>query len=245
MIQKVLILGAGSAGLLAAITLKKKLPQLTVQLVRSSDIGVIGVGEGTTPALPGHLFEYLGLSQARFYAEAEPTWKLGIRFFWGPREYFDYTFHNQFDGKSRLFAREPGFYADEDFRGADLPSALMWTGKAFLRNSREGDAPQINNVLFGFHIENVKLVETLERLAQELGVVFVEGKVSGTERGPAGIAALLLEDGRRLEADFFVDSSGFRSELVGRTAGRARGLRAAAHALLARNLQQSVQRDFG
>ena len=62
MIQKVLILGAGSAGLLAAITLKKKLPQLEVRVVRSSDIGVIGVGEGTTMAMPVFLSNILGLS---------------------------------------------------------------------------------------------------------------------------------------------------------------------------------------
>src|SRR4051812_28195339 len=104
MIQSVLVLGAGSAGLLAAITLKRKLPRISIRLVRSSDIGVIGVGEGTTPAMPKHLFGFLGLSQARFYAQAEPTWKLGIRFLWGPREHFDYTFTHQLDGQwSNLF----------------------------------------------------------------------------------------------------------------------------------------------
>ena len=129
MIQNVLVLGAGSAGLLAAITLKKKLPTLNVRIVRSSDIGVIGVGEGTTPAFPQHLFDYLGLDVARFFKEAEPTWKLGIRFLWGSREYFDYTFHQQFEGRWSHLSREPGFYAYEDFRGADVPSALMEAGK--------------------------------------------------------------------------------------------------------------------
>jgi tryptophan halogenase len=99
MIQNVLILGAGSAGLLAAITLKKKLPQLDVRVVRSSDIGVIGVGEGTTPAIPLHLFDYLQLDKARFYAQAEPTWKLSIRFHWGPRDYFDCPFAFQLSGQ--------------------------------------------------------------------------------------------------------------------------------------------------
>ena len=36
------------------------------------------------------------------------------------------------------------------------------------------------------------------------------------ERGPEGIAAIHLEDGRRLDADFFIDASGFRSELLGK-----------------------------
>ena len=50
--QNVLVLGAGSAGLIAAISLKGKIPQLAVRVVRSPDIGVIGVGEGTTPNFP-------------------------------------------------------------------------------------------------------------------------------------------------------------------------------------------------
>lgn len=51
MIQRILVLGAGSAGLMAAVTLKRKLPQLEVTVVRSPEIGVIGVGEGSTAAL--------------------------------------------------------------------------------------------------------------------------------------------------------------------------------------------------
>ncbi|RYD63628.1 MAG: hypothetical protein EOP83_11720, partial [Verrucomicrobiaceae bacterium] len=46
-IRSVLVLGGGSAGLIAALTLKRLTPALEVTLVRSSEIGVIGVGEGT------------------------------------------------------------------------------------------------------------------------------------------------------------------------------------------------------
>jgi tryptophan 7-halogenase len=42
-IKDVLILGGGSAGFMAAITLKRKLPQLNIHLVRSPDIGVISL----------------------------------------------------------------------------------------------------------------------------------------------------------------------------------------------------------
>lgn len=83
MIRNVLVLGAGSAGLIAALSLKRKIPQLEVNIVRDPDLGVIGVGEGTTPNFPAHLFEYLGIKRKAFYAMAEPSWKLGIRFLWG------------------------------------------------------------------------------------------------------------------------------------------------------------------
>jgi tryptophan halogenase len=41
--------------------------------------------------------------------------------------------------------------------------------------------------------------------------------VEGAERGPAGVAAIILEDGRRLTADFYIDASGFRSQLLSQT----------------------------
>src|SRR3974390_443242 len=90
MVSRILVLGGGSAGFLAAITLKHRLPMVDVTVLRSKDIGIIGVGEGTTVGVPQHLFFYLGLDQKEFYRIAEPQWKLGIRFIWGKRPFFDY-----------------------------------------------------------------------------------------------------------------------------------------------------------
>ena len=52
---------------------------------------------------------------------------------------------------------------------------------------------------------------------REAGIEIMEGDVERAERGSAGIAAVVLLDGRRLEADFYIDASGFRSVLLGRT----------------------------
>ena len=59
MITRILVLGGGSAGFLAALTLKYGNPQLRVLVLRSKDIGIIGVGEGTTLPVVSHLHEYL------------------------------------------------------------------------------------------------------------------------------------------------------------------------------------------
>jgi tryptophan halogenase len=182
--------------------------------VRSPEIGVIGVGEGTTPNFPRHLFDYLGISRKKFHALAEPTWKLGIRFLWGPRGRFYYTFDNELDRQLGDLPMANGYYCDEDFRCVSVPSALMWHGKAFPRQAN--GCPDIQP-WHAFHIENKKFVDVLEIVARECGVEFIDGKVIGSDRLPeGGIAAVHLEDGRRLEADFFIDSSGFRSELLGK-----------------------------
>ncbi len=212
--RDVLVLGAGSAGLIAAMTIKRWLPDAAVRVVRSPDIGVIGVGESTTPNVPGHLFHNLGIPQRQFYALVEPTWKMGIHFLWGPRPSFEYTFELQLDSRFSELPRPNGYYCDEDFTNISLQSALMTCGRAFT-HQHSGGGP-IFPAGYAFHVENVKLVNGLEVFARQFGVEFIDGKMQGAERGPAGIAAIVLEDGRRLAADFFIDASGFRSELLGR-----------------------------
>ncbi|MBL9172083.1 MAG: FAD-dependent oxidoreductase [Verrucomicrobiales bacterium] len=211
-IGSVVVLGAGSAGLMAALTLKRRLPHLAVQVVRSSEIGVIGVGEGTTAVFPRHFFEYLKLKPQSFYAEADPTWKLGIRFLWGPRPHFFYTFAFEFEKRQPELTRNNGFYYTDEFPWLGPASAHMAQARAFPR--RPGGLPQFHNN-HAFHIENRKLVAWLERQCTEAGVRITEATVR-PERGPDGIAALIAESGERFTADLYVDASGFRSELLGR-----------------------------
>jgi tryptophan halogenase len=216
MIQSVLVLGAGSAGLIAAISLKHKIPTLDVRVVRDPVLGVIGVGESTTPNLPAYLFDYCGINRKFFYATAHPTWKMGIHFLWGPRKFFDFGFSMvTCDAQWSDLPRPNGFYCDEDFHDMDLCTALMARGKCFTRQGG-GGGPEIPP-WHAFHLDNPTLVATLEQVARQRGIEFIDAQVKGAERGEAGVATVILGDGRRLEADFYIDASGFRSELLGRT----------------------------
>jgi tryptophan halogenase len=211
-IHSVVVLGGGSAGLMVALTLKRKLPGLVVRVIRSPDIGVIGVGEGTTIAFPRHFFEYLKLKPQPFYEQAEPTWKLGLKFLWGPRREFYYTFAYEYQHRYPELSRNNGFFFNNDFPYAGQVSAFMASDRAFPR--RSDGIPQFHNH-HAFHIENKKLVAWLETVCREFGVEILDATVQ-PERGPEGIAALVTETGERLTADLFVDASGFRSELLGR-----------------------------
>lgn len=213
---EVLVLGGGSAGFLAAISLKTKLPRLVVTVLRSPEIGIIGVGESTTPYLPEHLHGYLQIPQGEFFAEVRPTWKLGIRFLWGPRPAFYYPFTYVLDRREAGLSHRVGYYADDDGLIADLTSTLMANDKAFPRH--ESGAPLIGRNV-AYHLENEKLVAYLERKARELGIAIREATVASVEQNEQGVSALVLTDAGRVTADLYVDCSGFRSQLLGRTLG--------------------------
>jgi tryptophan halogenase len=217
MIQRVLVLGGGSAGFLAAISLKMKIPALDVTVVRSSHMGVIGVGEATTFAFPNYLHGRLKIDPGEFHRNAQPTWKLGIRFLnWSPRGHFDYTFRPQVTSRWENLPRPNGYYCYEDFEYADVFPALMSHDKAFLRNKHGG--PHIGTDV-AYHIENRTFVAYLETYAARVGIDIQDEVIASIRQDEHGIAGVALESGRTATADLYIDCTGFGSLLLGRTLG--------------------------
>lgn len=217
-IAKVIVLGGGSAGFLAAITLKRKLPQLEVKIIRSKELGIIGVGEGTTALFPNFLHGYLRIFPADFVNEAKPTFKLGTKFIWGPRaEGFNYPFVVQMAGRTGNLPKANGYYCREELGPVCFNSALMNANTLF---EVRPDGKPVMAADTAYHIENVNFVEYLERVAERLGVIVEEDLIHTTERADDGrVAALIAKSGKRHEADFFVDCSGFKAYLIGEIMG--------------------------
>lgn len=212
-VQTVVVLGANSAGLLTALTLKRRLPQLAVQVIREPVAEMLSEHEGTTPSFPKTLFEDLQLKPGEFYREVEPVWKLGTRFVWGGRGEFYYPFSREYEHPPTEFSRGIGYYYTHECRTLGPASAFMAHDKAFSR--RSDGLPQVSRH-FGFHIEGAKLLIYLEKRCRENGVVLVEGSLGKAVRDGEQITELQLKSGQQLSADLFVDASGSRSELLSR-----------------------------
>jgi tryptophan halogenase len=213
MVERVLVLGGGSAGFLAAMTLKKKMPELSVTVARSREIGVIGVGESTTVAIPNHLHGYLDIDPGEFHRRANPSWKLGIRFLWGPRRFFDYTFGLQMDWKWEKLSKNNGYYCSDDCTYVDVPSALMSHKKVFVRQPN-GDPHITRN--FGYHIDNARFVAFIESKAAEMDIDILDDVITDAQPDEHGISEVHLASGKTLTADLYIDCTGFRSLLLGK-----------------------------
>jgi tryptophan halogenase len=199
---------------MAALALKAILPGLQVKVIRSKDIGIIGVGEGSTIPLVRFLHTTLQVPLKSFYDLARPTWKLGLKFIWGPRPHFFYPFGLQVTSRVPELPRPIGHYCAEEMNDWDTHSSLMIQDKVFVR--RPDGKPQMHASL-SYHFENDKFVMFLETYAQSMGIEIVEDTVAEATQNDAGITGLKMKSGTTQTADLYVDCSGFISFLLGKT----------------------------
>ena len=216
---KVVVLGGGSAGWITAALLAKEWGGASVTVIESPEIGIIGVGEGSTPQMK-FLFDHLGIEEAEWMAAADATYKLGIRFTgWSARPGFESYFH-PFPGPVDLHT-EPGFTHNCMLarRGFDVPAHPdEWFLAARLAAEGKGPYPAENFPFppsYGYHFDAYKLGAYLRDWCVAKGVTHVPAKVGEVALAENGdVAALVLEDGRQIESDIFVDCSGFRSLIM-------------------------------
>jgi len=225
---RVVVLGGGTAGWMSAAALAKLLgPMVSVTLVESEDIGIVGVGEATLPHIRGFV-ERLGIDEAAFIQATHATYKLGIDFRdfgrLGERyvhpfgtfgeEVAGVPFHHywlelQRQGKAEAIGAYSLAVAASLADKFQLPTA-----DASL-TSTYGYAYQFDATLFGPFLR--------EHATRTLGVERIEGKVVEARQDPESgdVTTLVLESGQKIDGDLFVDCSGFRSLLLGGTLGEA------------------------
>ncbi len=221
-INGVAILGGGTAGWMAAAILARRLGDRfgTIRVIESPDIGIIGVGEASIP--PIRLFnDALGIAEHDFLKNTRGTIKLGIEFRdWSRvgRSYFhpfgvpgtrpeQISLHQEWLKLHRIDS-VGGF---EEY---SLNTVAARLGRVAAGGSGEDSLRSV--FAYAYHFDASLYAEYLRGYALARGVVRIERKVVDVElRGEDGfIRALRLDDGERIEADLFIDCSGFRGLLI-------------------------------
>jgi len=220
--RRVVILGGGTAGWLAAAYLSRTLRMQNILLVESSEIGIIGVGEGTFPTIRSTLAN-LGISEREFLVRANATFKQGVLFNgWadGADSYF-HPFNLPIGGEDEALL--PHWIADAS------PSRPSWADSVTVQERviRAGLAPKLlqdpdfsGPMNYAYHFDAARFADYLREISVAAGVERIEGTVAQVEKQADGdIASLILSDGRKVAGDFFIDCSGFRALLIGETLG--------------------------
>ncbi|MCK5424062.1 MAG: tryptophan 7-halogenase [Emcibacter sp.] len=225
-VRKIVIVGGGTSGWMTASMLAKLLgPQIDITLVESDDIGIIGVGEATIP--PIQVFNnVLGLDEDDFLSKTQGTIKLGIQFEnWGTvGNKYMHAFGNIGHEIDLLPFHHYWLRAQADGDASDLwdYSFNYQVAKAdkFSRLDKIPDSP-LSGVTHAFHFDALLYAKYLRQGSEKLGVKRIEGLVIDTQlNAETGfIESISLKNGTRIEGDFFIDCTGFRSVLMGGALG--------------------------
>lgn len=224
MIRSVVILGGGTAGWMSAAVFARFLGKLNIAitLVESEQIGTVGVGEGTVPIMR-EFNGVLGIDEREFVSRTQGSFKLGIEFRdWGQKG--NRFFHAFGDFGETIEGISPHHHWRKlQELGDTTPIDDYCFSQVAAKKGRFAPPPQeirpgLPSYSYAYHFDAALYAQFLREYAEQRGVKRSEGKVADIElRSEDGfIRALKLEDGSRLEADLFIDCSGFRSLLLGR-----------------------------
>lgn len=218
-IAKVVVVGGGTAGWMSAALIRRVLgTQVTVEVVESEAIGIVGVGEATIPPIQ-HLNAVLGIPEGEFLRETRASIKLAIRFEgWRvPGESYFHTFGSI--GRNHAFCDFQHFWR----RGQQLGLARGLGDydlnhlccKAGLFGRPRSQDPFLE-VPYAYHFDSGLYGQYLRKISEANGVARTEGLISQALLDPESghVRTLKLQDGREVHGDLFVDCSGMRGLLI-------------------------------
>ena len=223
-IQKMVIVGGGTAGWIAAATIGNifKNTELKIELVESDDIGIVGVGEATIPPLIT-ILESLGVDLVDFIKETQASFKLGIKF-----EDWKDVGESYFHPFGTVGQKINGYdfyqcWLKAQAEGDDTPlmahspeSVLSDQGKFFLPH--EAQNTPLARAFYALHLDSALAGKYLRKFAEKIGVIRTEGMVKQVKQHDNGdIASVILKSGQEISADFFIDCSGFKGLLIEET----------------------------
>lgn len=239
-INKILIVGGGSSGWMAAAGLIRQHPDLDITLLESSDIPRIGVGESTI----GHINSYmnaLGIKDEDWMHYCNATYKTSIKFTnfrENPGEVGKHVFHYPFGVMDftdkelgpmeffRLQSEFPDEFPPEEMAKFYHPHVIMADENKMTRNSltlepekrirgfdfKYDTAYHMDAALFGEYLKN--------HVCKPEGVKhIIDNMIGATKNEDGSIKSIVTEKNGELTADLYIDCTGFRALLIEKEMG--------------------------
>ena len=245
MSKKIVIVGGGSSGWMAASYLAKALPNLeSITVVESERIGTIGVGEATFSTLK-LFFDFLGLQEPDWMPHCSAAYKLAIRFVnWRSVEGHFYHPFQRFDMASGVSAGDwwlkLGNAEQQPFDHACFTIPALCDAKRSPRHldgsvfdekvaayfNDSGTPP--NKKLsghgvqypYGYHFNASELAQFLQGYAVDRGAQrVVDDVIEVPLREDGSIAGVRTKAHGLIEGDLFIDCTGFAGVLINKTLG--------------------------
>lgn len=224
--KNIVIVGGGSSGWMTASILIKFFPEKNITLIEDPEQGVIGVGESTYDGIR-YFCGLLEIDDRDFFSYTDASIKLGLRLS---------NFHNNHSSDSYIYPFGPPntdgtlwglddwqvkkhFFPEtpaEQYAESYFPAAIMCKYNRI--NDNFDYLLDKFNILYhtALHFDAVKFGQWLKnKYSMPKGVKCLQDKVVKCEMNNDGsIKNLYLKSGVLIEADLFIDCSGFSSLLL-------------------------------
>lgn len=220
-VSRIVIVGGGTAGWLAACRIAAAAPSLSVTLVESPDVATIGVGEGTWPTMRGTLAK-IGIPEAEFLLACDASFKQGSRFVGWVSGSADDAYLHPFTPPVEAAPRElVAGWAGQDRAFADAVTAQTRVARLDLAPRQRAMPDYAGALNYAYHLDAGKFAALLRRHATErLGVRHVRDHVTGVDRAEDGdIAAVRTRAHGPVAGDLFLDCTGHAALLIGGALG--------------------------
>lgn len=206
--MKVLIIGGGAAGYFTALRYKSVFPKTEVELIRSKNINIIGVGESSLIDIPKFFINDCNIDINDFHNEVKPTFKLGLQ-------------TRDWSSKGKIVNYVFDFYYLMIQKGVEVINNIdnqYYTFFSTLISNKQPPITKKGELLVGdsssipylhaYQIENKKFIPFLEKQAKLNGINEIEGEVLDIKQNEEGIESIYFNDNWH-KYDFYVDCSGF------------------------------------
>ena len=188
--NSICIVGGGTAGWLSAVYLGHELPNTKITLIESPNIPTIGVGEGTWPSIM-KMLNSIGIKSTDLVTKTHGGIKLGIKFV---------------------------DFADKPFWLSTDPDWEQWGSDLSFNLARNNKCPLLqDNSMFGCHFVAHELANLLQEHAERQGTKVIHATVTDVNIENNQCSSITLDTGETITADWFVDATGFRRLLIGKT----------------------------
>jgi tryptophan halogenase len=204
MIDKICIVGGGTSGYIAALMLRSAYPNLDIQLIESSKIGIVGVGEGTTEHFRKFII-HSNINIFDLFRETDATFKIGIKFqnWLGNNKHYWHNLTEFFVTQSDtngLFTSWLQLVMDNV-----EPDKTVWD----LAINGKHIAP-LDKIISQFHFNTFKLNSFFRNLSITRNIHIVDTEIVDTILDENNnINHIIDKDNKIYAADFFIDCTGF------------------------------------
>ena len=223
----VTIVGGGTAGWMTAALLSKLFMRgFEIRLIESDEIGTIGVGEATIPAIRTYN-QLAGIDQTEMIKATQASFKLGIEFVDWREKGHSYIHGFGQIGQDLLWLHPHQFWLKFDALGkakhfdnyALNCVAARKNRFAFPDTSNPGSP--FAGLDYAFHMDASLFAKFLRGQSEARGVKRIEGRIVATKLRPDNgfVDSVQLADGQEIGGDVFIDCSGFRGLLIGDALG--------------------------